>query len=124
MADFMAEFTEPEVDLDQLVAVTVDYKDQVWQLSVDGSSGEQGARAGIVLEGLERDEISYTVRLEFTATNNQAEYETLIAGLELAKAVKADRVKVQTDSKLVAKHVSEKFQPRDGKMEQYLKKVK
>ena len=62
--------------------------------------------------------------MEFTATNNQAEYEALIAGLELAKVVKVDRVKVLTDSQLVANHVSEKFQSRDRKMEQYLKKVK
>ena len=76
------------------------------------------------MEGSEGEEISYAVRLEFTATNNQTEYEALIAGLELAKAVKADKVKIQTDSQLVANHVSERFQPRDGKMEQYLKKVK
>ena len=42
----------------------------------------------------EGEEISYAVGLEFTATNNRAEYEALIAGLELAKAVKADKVKV------------------------------
>ncbi|KAH9792469.1 hypothetical protein KPL71_004135 [Citrus sinensis] len=124
IADFVAEFIEPEVGFDQLSAATVNDEDRAWRLSVDGSSGEQGARAGIVLEGPEGDEISYAIRLEFTATNNQAEYETLIAGLELANAVKADRVKVRTDSQLVANHVSERFQPRDGKMEQYLKKVK
>ena len=78
----------------------------------------------IVLEGPEGEEISYAVRLEFAATNNQTEYEALITGLELVKAVKADRVKIRTDSQLVANHVSERFQLRDGKMEQYLKKVK
>ena len=50
--------------------------------------------AGIVLEGPKGEEISYAVRLEFTATNNQAEYEALITGLELAKAVKVNRVKI------------------------------
>ena len=70
------------------------------------------------------EDISYAVKLEFATTNNQAEYEALIAGLELAKAVKADRVKIRTDSQLVANHVSERFQLRDGRMEQYLKKVK
>ena len=70
------------------------------------------------------EEISYAVRLKFTATNNQAEYETLIAGLELAKVVKVDRLKIRTDSQLITNYVSERFQPRDGKMEQYLKKVR
>ncbi|XP_024042632.1 uncharacterized protein LOC112099511 [Citrus clementina] len=124
MADFVAEFTEPEVCLDQQDADIGDDETQVWQMSVDGSSGERGSGAGIVLEGPEGEEISYAVRLEFTATNNQAEYEALIAGLELAKAVKADRVKIRTDSQLVANHVSERFQPREEKMEQYLKIVR
>ena len=93
-------------------------------MPVDGSSGEQGSRAGIVLVGPEGDEISYVVRLKFTATNNQAEYEALIAGLELAKIVKTNKVRVRTYSQLVANHVSERFQPRDGKIEQYLKKVR
>ena len=64
------------------------------------------------------------MKLEFTATNNQAEYEALIAGLELAKALKTDGVKIRTDSQLIVNHVSERFQSRDGKMEQYLKTVK
>ncbi|KAH9715068.1 hypothetical protein KPL71_020894 [Citrus sinensis] len=93
-------------------------------MSVDGSSGERGSGAVIVLEGPEGEEISYAIKLEFAATNNHAEYEALIAGLELAKAVKADRVKIRTDSQLVANHVSERFQPREEKMEQYLKIVR
>lgn len=63
----------------------------------------------VVLESPDREEVSYAVRLEFKATNNQAEYEALIAGLELAQAVRANRVKVRTDSQLVATHISERF---------------
>ena len=100
MADFVAEFTELKECLDQRAVATDSGEVQVWQMSVDGSSGEQGSGsgAGIVLEGPEGEEISYAVKLEFAATNNQAEYEALIAGLELAKAVKANRVKSRTDS--------------------------
>ena len=67
----MAEFTEPEVGLDQLSTTADNDKDRVWQVLVDGSSGEQGARAGIVLEGPKGEEIFYAVRLEFKATNNK-----------------------------------------------------
>lgn len=42
----------------------------------------------------------------------------------MARAVKADRVKIRTDSQLVANHVSERFQPREEKMEQYLRIVR
>ena len=65
--------------------------------------------AWIVLENPKGEEIFYAVKLEFAATNNQAKYEALIAGLELGKVVKADRVKIRTDSQLVANHVSERF---------------
>ena len=51
MADFVAEFTEPEVGFDQPGAATVNDEDRAWRVSVDGSSEEQGAGAGIVLEG-------------------------------------------------------------------------
>ena len=50
------------------------------------------------MESLEEENISYAIKLEFTATNNQAEYEALIARLELAKVVRANRVKIWTDS--------------------------
>lgn len=70
------------------------------------------------MESPKGEEISYVVKLEFTATNNQAEYEGLIAGLELTKAVKANRVKIRTYSQLVARHINERFQPINEKMEQ------
>lgn len=65
---------------------------------VDGSLGKHGAGAGMVLESPDGEEIFYVVRLEFKATNNQAEYEALIAGPELPQAVRANKVKIQTYS--------------------------
>ncbi|KAL9436834.1 hypothetical protein AB3S75_022808 [Citrus x aurantiifolia] len=97
---------------------------QVWKVIVDRSSGEQGAGARVVLESSDGEEISYAVRLEFKTTNNQAEYEALIAGLKLAQAVRTNKVKIRTNSQLVADHISEKFLPKDDKMEQYLRKVR
>lgn len=52
-------------------------------MTVDGSSGEQGTGAGVILESLDREKVFYAVRLKFKATNNQAKYKALIAGLEL-----------------------------------------
>ena len=63
MADFVAEFAEPEVCLDQQDIVTNSSEARVWQMFVDGSSGEQGSGAEIVLECPEGEEISYAVKL-------------------------------------------------------------
>lgn len=72
--------------------------------------GEQGAGVGVILESPDREKVTYAVRLEFKTANNQAEYEALIVGLELAYAVRANRVKVWTDSQSVANHITERFQ--------------
>lgn len=70
----------------------------------------------MVLISLEGVEISYAVKLEFKATNNQAEYKALFIRLTLALALQAERVKIQTDSQSVANHFNESFQVKDEKM--------
>ena len=65
---------------------------------MDGSSNRQTGGAGIVLCSLEGDEIECMVRLNFPMTNNEAEYEALVVGLDLAKAVRAISVVVYCDS--------------------------
>ena len=56
-----------------------------WMLSVDGSSNQQGSGAGIILEGPNGVLIEQGLRFAFKASNNQAEYEALIAGMLFAK---------------------------------------
>src|ERR1044072_4391236 len=77
LADFVAEFTEPE-----------DEVRGVWILSVDGSSNKRGSGAGIVLEGPDGIQIEQSLKFNFKASNNQAEYEALIAGMTLASKMR------------------------------------
>lgn len=63
----------------------------------------------MVLESPNGEKISYTVRLKFNATNNQAKYEVLISWLKLAQAVQANKVKIRTDLQLIADHINERF---------------
>jgi len=51
-----------------------------WVLSVDGSSNQQGTRAGVILEGPDGLLIEQALRFSSKDSNNQAEYEALIAG--------------------------------------------
>ena len=41
------------------------------------------------------------VRLDFPTTNNEAEYEALVAGLDLAKATRAESIVFYCDSQVV-----------------------
>ena len=55
----------------------------------------------MVLHSLERDTIECMVCLDFLITNNEAEYEALIVGLDLAKAAEAENLVVYCDSQVV-----------------------
>ena len=52
----------------------------------------------MILRNLEGDKIECMVRLDFLITNNKAEYETLIAGLDLAKTTGAENLVMYCDS--------------------------
>ncbi|XP_027910365.1 uncharacterized protein LOC114169424 [Vigna unguiculata] len=116
LADFLVELSEPPV-ADQRV------KEISWILSVDGASNLRGSGASIVLEGLEGVLIEQSLRFAFKASNNQAEYEALIAGMLLAKEMGITRLLVKNDSALVAGQVTGEFQARDPQLAKYLEVV-
>ena len=62
------------------------------------SSNKQVNGVGIVIQSLEGDENECMVGLNFPMTNNQAKYETLVVGLNLAKAIGATSMMVYCDS--------------------------
>ncbi|XP_020203755.1 uncharacterized protein LOC109789254 [Cajanus cajan] len=86
LADFLNEFTPQALPVSHL-----------WTLHVDGSSNQQGSGAGIILEGPNKVVIEQSLRFDFKASNNQAEYEALLAGLRLAKDLGIPRVQCFED---------------------------
>ena len=72
----------------------------------------------------ENHRISSALRFTFKATNNEAEYEALLADLRLARELQVDSFMIFSDSKLVVSQISGKFQARDDRMASYLEKVK
>lgn len=72
----------------------------IWELYVNGSSNNQGCRAGLILTSLklERLRIEYTLWLAFKASNNEVEYEALLASLRLAKVVGFRHLHILSDS--------------------------
>ncbi|GJX35717.1 reverse transcriptase domain-containing protein [Tanacetum coccineum] len=55
-----------------------------WILFTDGSSCTDGSGAGLIITNPEAMEFTYALRFRFDATNNEAEYKALIAGLRIA----------------------------------------
>ena len=95
LADFIAEFTLNHGDLDEMEG------NQTWVVHVDGSSTLHAGGIGVVLKSSEANKLKHKVRLHYQTTNNEAEYEALVKGLELAKSLGAELVLVQGDSQLV-----------------------
>ena len=97
-------------------------EEPIWQLLTDGSSRLVGAGAELVLITPEGKVIEYALKFQFKDTNNEVEYEVVIARLQLCKAQEARRVSLKTDSQLVNQILGE-FEARDENMQNYLKKT-
>nr|GFB62171.1 reverse transcriptase domain-containing protein [Tanacetum cinerariifolium] len=61
--------------------------------------------AGLILTNPEGVEFTYALRFQFAASNNEAEYEALVAGLRIATQMGVKNVQANVDSKLVANQV-------------------
>ncbi|KAI5350779.1 hypothetical protein L3X38_003670 [Prunus dulcis] len=135
VADFLSEFTEPQASAatqhitesnpplsqDQTPTKnTLDLTQPLWTLFVDGSSNAQGCGAGLVLVSPDKVALEYALRFNFQASNNEAEYEALLAGLRLAKEMDARQIQIFSDSQLVVHQVNQDFTAKDASMTAYL----
>jgi len=89
----------------------------------NGSSNQQGSGVGVILEGPNGLLIEQTLRLAFKASNNQAKYEALVAGMLLAKEMGARSWLVKSNLLLVSRQVTGEYQLKDPQMAAYLKYV-
>ncbi|XP_071719265.1 uncharacterized protein [Rutidosis leptorrhynchoides] len=71
---------------------------ELWELYTDGASGPKGPGAGLLLTGPNKEEHTYALRFNFKATNNEAKYEALLAGVRLAKEIGVKKLQVYVDS--------------------------
>ncbi|KAK3026287.1 hypothetical protein RJ639_041236 [Escallonia herrerae] len=78
-------------------------------LHVDGSSNASGSGAGLILHGPENLVVEYALRFDFPASNNEAEYEALIVGMHLAKAMQAEALHAHSNSQLLEHNAEEKL---------------
>ena len=120
LADFVMEFApielaEPTRSEDDLL---------IWKLSVDGASNAQGSGAGLILTSPEGIDIEYALRFGFHASNNEAEYEAVIVGLNLAHSLEVDQLEVYNDSQLVVRQIEDTYEAKSETMVLYLQKVR
>ena len=94
MADFIAEFTIPneEGDTDEV---------ERWTIQTDDSSIQKKGKVRVIIITPIGKTLKYGVQLAFLATNNEVEYEGVLTGLKVEKALGVKNMLLQRDSKLV-----------------------
>ena len=92
----------------------------LWKVYVDGAANQRGSRVGLVLVSLEQITIEKSLKLGFSGTNNEAEYEVLLEGMSMVQRMGGNAVKMFSDSRLVVGQVKGELEVRDERMKGYL----
>ncbi|GKV39077.1 hypothetical protein SLEP1_g46896 [Rubroshorea leprosula] len=91
-----------------------------WTLYVDGASSSKGSGAGALLIGPEGYRSEHALKFNFDVTNNMAEYEALLLGLQLALELKISAIQVYSDSQLVVNQINSVCEVVDPVMVKYV----
>ncbi|KAG8501400.1 hypothetical protein CXB51_003539 [Gossypium anomalum] len=94
-----------------------------WRLNFDGASNAVGNGIGAVLVSPNGDHYPFTCKLDFDCTNNMAEYETCIIGLQAAIERGIKTLEVYGDSALVIYQLRGEWKTGDLKLINYRKVV-
>ena len=81
-----------------------------WTLNVDGASRQIGVGISLQLKSSVGEKIEQAIRLGFSASNNESEYESILAEIELATTVSTDKLLIRSDSQLVVGQVNEEYE--------------
>ncbi|GKA11337.1 reverse transcriptase domain-containing protein, partial [Tanacetum coccineum] len=95
---------------------------RAWRLYIDGALNNEGSGAGLILIAPNDVEYYYALRLNFSNSNNDVEYEALLAGLRIAKEMHVKDIHFFVDSKLVASQVEGSYEAKGERMIKYLEK--
>ena len=96
----------------------------IWHLHVDDASNYKGSGAGVVLITPDGSLLEQAITLGFKASNNEAEYEALLAGLRMAKDLAVKKLAVYSDSQLITSQATGEYTAKHPRMARYLEKVR
>ena len=103
LVDFIVEFTPSNALAKPTETTQLALDLPIWRLFVDGAVNSQGSDAGLILTPPNGIDMEYALRFGFQASNSEAEYEAVIAGLNLAHSMESDQLEICSDSQLVVK---------------------
>ncbi|XP_050242117.1 uncharacterized protein LOC126691079 [Quercus robur] len=132
LAALMAEFAESPLeeemekqDMDGKSVGLVSLQEPLsWRVYVDGAANHRRSGVRLVLISPERIIIKKSLRLGFSATNNEVEYEALLVGMTMVQKMGGKVVEIFSDSRLVMGQVQGELEARDMRMKEYLSQVR
>lgn len=99
MVDFIVELPQKQTHM-------VNHsREQWWILHVDKTSKAFGSGVGLVLQSPTGEVMEQVICLNFPTSNNEAEYEAMLAKLDLALMLATARLEVRSDSQLIVGHI-------------------
>ena len=132
LANLVANFTESPLedrmekqDMDGKSIGVVSLQEPLsWKVYVDGAPSHRRSGVGLVLISSERVIIEKSLRLDFSAINNEAEYETLLAGMTMVQKMGEKALEIFLDLRLIVSQVEGELEARDLRMQEYLNQVR
>ncbi|XP_021747334.1 uncharacterized protein LOC110713176 [Chenopodium quinoa] len=94
-------------------------EDDTWVLYFDGASNKKGCGVGVLLVSPTEEHVPISIKVDFDVTNNAAEYEACIVGLETALALGIKKLRVYGDSSLIINQISKKWKVRSESLAPY-----
>ncbi|XP_075660981.1 uncharacterized protein LOC142630812 [Castanea sativa] len=95
-----------------------------WKVYVNGAANQRGSGVNLVITSPEMIIIEKSLRLGFSATNNEAKYEVLLAGMTIVQNLRGKVVEMFSNSRLVVGQVEGELKARDSRMQQDLNQVR
>ena len=131
LTDLITEFTETPVEnesnehcIDEKSVVQIAVQEPLqWKVYVDGAANKKGSGVGLVLISPEKLVVEKSLRLGFSATNNEAEYEALLEGMSMVHRMGGRSVTIFSNSRLVVGQMKSELEAKDERMRGYLARV-
>ena len=127
LANFVEEFTESITGEGKGIVDTMTVSASIiptWEVYTNGTANGKGAGIGIVVITPEKLVMEKSLRSGFLASNDETEFEALLARKTMVNQLKGEVVEVYSNSWLVVGQVNREFEARDKHMRGYLIRVK
>ena len=109
LANLVAEFAESPLEIeaekggmDGKSADMISLQDPLsWRVYIDSAANQRGSGMGLVLVSPNKITIKKSLRLDFSATNNEAKYEALLVGMAMVQKMGGKTIEIFSNSRLV-----------------------